>query len=89
MEIVSFIEMKGIPSEHYETLFQINESDALAHIECALQFLKNDNDKKGLDKVVGDYTYEELIATLLESELAIKSHVAHIKDLEREIEELQ
>jgi hypothetical protein len=63
----------------------IDPENTLQRVQAALQFLWEEKEKDGLDKVAGDFTYEELISALLHaeaSELERRELSKYIDDLE-------
>ena len=77
--------MKSFDESHKILFGKIDPDNTLSRVRCALSFLWNEKEKDGLDKVAGDYTYEELIGTLLHaeaSELERQTANSYIDELE-------
>jgi hypothetical protein len=62
---------------------------ALRCIEVALDFLFEDKEKALDDKVVGDYSFEELVGTLLFAKESLKTYTEYASQLEKQIEEIE
>lgn len=60
--------MKDFDESHKILFEPIDPEDTLRRVRGALHFLWKEKEKRGLDKVAGDYTYEELISALLHAE---------------------
>jgi hypothetical protein len=60
--------MKDFDESHKICFGAIDTEKTLDLVRLALDFLWKEKRKAGLDKVAGDYTYEELISALLHAE---------------------
>ena len=76
--------MRDFDESHKICFGTISVENTLDRVRVALDFLWKEKKKAGLDKVAGDFTYEELIAALLHAE---KSELAR-QELEAQYDEL-
>lgn len=59
------------------------------HVDVALKFLREDEERSIHDKVAGDYDYEELLGTLIAAKARISELESDRDSLRTEVDEYQ